>query len=115
MVVPLTPLSLYRAGFITASELRVVMANLGEKLSDEELEEMIDEADIDGDGHINYDEFYLMMKPGFITASELRVVMANLGEKLSEQEVEEMIDEADIDGDGHINYMEFYHMMSNQK
>ncbi|XP_066286717.1 calmodulin-like isoform X1 [Branchiostoma lanceolatum] len=51
-------------GFITASELRVVMANLGEKLSDEELEEMIDEADIDGDGHINYDEFYLMMKPG---------------------------------------------------
>ncbi|XP_035680773.1 calmodulin-A-like isoform X2 [Branchiostoma floridae] len=48
-------------GFITASELRVVMANLGEKLSDEEVDEMIDEADIDGDGHINYMEFYHMM------------------------------------------------------
>ncbi|XP_019625230.1 PREDICTED: calmodulin-2-like isoform X4 [Branchiostoma belcheri] len=48
-------------GFITASELRVVMANMGEKLSDEEVSEMIDEADIDGDGHINFMEFYEMM------------------------------------------------------
>ncbi|CAH1267592.1 CALM1 [Branchiostoma lanceolatum] len=48
-------------GFITASELRVVMANLGEKLSDEEVDEMIDEADSDGDGHINFEEFYTTM------------------------------------------------------
>ncbi len=32
-----------------------VMANLGENLTDEELEEMIREADMDGDGKINYD------------------------------------------------------------
>ena len=32
-----------------------VMANLGENLTDEELEEMIREADLDGDGKINYE------------------------------------------------------------
>ena len=29
--------------------------NLGEKLSDEEIAEMINEADLDGDGQVNYD------------------------------------------------------------
>ena len=48
-------------GFISASELRQVMANLGEKLTDEEVDEMIREADIDGDGQVNYEEFVTMM------------------------------------------------------
>lgn len=33
------------------------MTNLGEKLSDNEVDEMIREADVDGDGQINYEEF----------------------------------------------------------
>lgn len=44
-------------GFIPAAELRHVMMNIGEKLSDEEVDVMIQEADIDGDGQINYEEF----------------------------------------------------------
>merc|ERR1719469_917167 len=44
-------------GFISGSELRTAMTNLGEKLSDVEVDEMIREADMDGDGQINYDEF----------------------------------------------------------
>lgn len=36
-------------------ELRSVMGNLGEKLTDEEVDEMIAEADTDGDGQINYE------------------------------------------------------------
>ncbi len=35
---------------ISAAELRQVMTTLGEKLTDEEVDEMIREADIDGDG-----------------------------------------------------------------
>jgi Ca2+-binding EF-hand superfamily protein len=35
-------------GFISANELRHVMTNLGEKLTDEEVDEMIREADLDG-------------------------------------------------------------------
>jgi calmodulin len=30
------------------------MISLGEKLSDEEIDEMIKEADMDGDGQVNY-------------------------------------------------------------
>lgn len=44
-----------RTRFISAAELRHVMTNLGEKLTDEEVDEMIREADVDGDGQINYE------------------------------------------------------------
>ena len=48
-------------GFITPAELRHIMTNLGEKLTDEEVDEMIREADLDGDGQINYEEVVKMM------------------------------------------------------
>ncbi|XP_047945565.1 calmodulin-like protein 8 isoform X1 [Salvia hispanica] len=48
-------------GYISATELRHVMINLGEKLTDEEVEQMIREADLDGDGQVDYDEFVKMM------------------------------------------------------
>lgn len=48
-------------GFISRSELRHVMMNLGEKMTEEECDSLVEEADIDGDGQINYEEFCLMM------------------------------------------------------
>lgn len=48
-------------GYISAAELRHVMINLGEKLTEEEVEMMIKEADTDGDGQVNYEEFVRMM------------------------------------------------------
>lgn len=48
-------------GKITSEELRLIMENLGEKLTEEEIEDMVKEADIDGDGEINYEEFVRMM------------------------------------------------------
>ena len=40
-------------GYISAAELRHVMTNLGEKLSEAEVSEMIREADVDGDGQVS--------------------------------------------------------------
>ena len=48
---------------MTNTMLTIRVANeLGENLTDEELQEMIDEADRDGDGLINEDEFFRVMK-----------------------------------------------------
>ena len=48
-------------GLISAAELKHVMANLGDKLTDDEVRELIKEGDLDKDGHIDYEEFKLMM------------------------------------------------------
>lgn len=48
-------------GLISASELRHIMTSLGEKLTDEEVDEMINEADADGDGQVSYEDFVRMM------------------------------------------------------
>jgi len=50
-------------GYISAAELRNIMTNLGEKLTDEEADEIIRASDQDGDGQINYNEFVKMMMP----------------------------------------------------
>ena len=49
------------SGFVSATELKIVMSNLGVDFSDDELSEMVLEADIDGDGQVCFEEFYQMM------------------------------------------------------
>ncbi|KAL9653152.1 hypothetical protein ABK040_006368 [Willaertia magna] len=124
-------------GTITTSELGTVMRSLGQNPTEAELQDMINEVDVNGNGTIDFTEFLQMMAKkmkdvdndediieafkvfdkdgnGFISAQEFKHVMTNLGEKLTEDEVNEMIREADIDGDGQINYSEFVKMI-NQK
>ena len=48
-------------GFISAAELRRFMTNIGDKLTEGEVDQMIREADIDGDGQLNYEEFVMKM------------------------------------------------------
>lgn len=47
---------------ISFKNLQRVARELGENLTDDELQEMIEEADRDGDGLINEEEFYRVMK-----------------------------------------------------
>ncbi|CAH9095493.1 unnamed protein product [Cuscuta epithymum] len=121
-------------GCITIEELATVIRSLDHNPSKEELQDMIDEVDTNGNGTIEFSEFINLMakkiketdedeeikeafkvfdkdQNGYISASELRHTMINLGEKLTEEEVEEMIREADLDGDGQVNYDEFVTMM----
>ncbi|XP_004684041.1 PREDICTED: centrin-1 [Condylura cristata] len=49
-------------GKISFRNLKRVASELGEHLTDEELQEMIDEADRDGDGEVNEEEFLLIMQ-----------------------------------------------------
>ncbi|CAH8534226.1 unnamed protein product [Schistosoma intercalatum] len=49
-------------GKISFKNLKRVAKELGENLTDEELQEMIDEADRDGDGEVNEQEFLRVMK-----------------------------------------------------
>ncbi|KAG8951114.1 hypothetical protein FRC04_006773 [Tulasnella sp. 424] len=114
-------------GTITTRELGSVLRALGQTPTEAELQEMVNEADTDGNGSIDLPEFIAMMEKrlkdtteeeeiqevfkvfdkdgnGLINAGELRHVMWNLGEKMTEEEVEDLIREADIDGDGQLNF-----------
>ncbi|XP_060596607.1 calmodulin-A-like isoform X2 [Ruditapes philippinarum] len=112
---------------ISAKELGTVMRALGQSPTDKDIETMIQHADVNKNGSIDFDEFVKMMigyqrradpeqemreafrvfdkdNNGYISADELRYVMTNLGEKLTDQEVAEMIREADMNGDGMVDY-----------
>ncbi|KAH0789178.1 Calmodulin [Histomonas meleagridis] len=121
-------------GRITAKELGTVMRSLGQNPSEAEIQDMVNEVDIDGNGTIEFDEFLYMMSrqlregdteeeiidafrvfdkdgDGKISVAELTHIMKNLGEPLTQEEIDEMIAQADTNKDGIIDYAEFVHMM----
>ena len=124
-------------GSITTKELGTVMRSLGQNPTEEELHEMILEVDEDGNGNIDFDEFFqLMIKKmddvnaeeefvesfrhfnkesnGLIGVKELHETMKTLVEDddiVTEREVQAMIDLADSDKDGHMNFEEFVRIM----
>ncbi|XP_042987027.1 calmodulin-like [Carya illinoinensis] len=121
-------------GCITIEELATVIRSLDQNPTQEELQCMINEVDVDGNGTIEFGEFLNLMarkmkeneageelkeafkvfdqdQDGYISPNELRHVMINLEERLTDEEVDQMIRDADLDGDGLINYEEFVRMM----
>ncbi|KAI1496837.1 hypothetical protein F5X99DRAFT_399005 [Biscogniauxia marginata] len=104
-----------------------------------EVEQIIREVDLDGDGSINFNEFITMMtgqpypprsddgsetdyaeawkqfEPslhGSITTSQFRQLMSQLGDPVSDSEVEQLINS--VDGEGKLSYKQFEHFMKNR-
>ena len=49
------------SGYITVKELKEVLNKLGEKMTTKEVQELVNEADSNGDGRIDIDEFVVLM------------------------------------------------------
>jgi len=125
-------------GSIDASELKDLMLSVGQNCSDKELRDMVEAADADGTGDIDFLEFAVLMAhkmtdetkddslkkafqvfdssgDGFIDSNEMRKIMFNLGENLQQGDVEAVIREVDVDGDGQIDYKEFAKILASEK
>ena len=57
------------SGYITSDELRRILMDLGEDVTEEEMDALILEADLDGNGRIDYDEFSKLVSDDFITGN----------------------------------------------
>jgi len=126
-------------GTIDASELKEVLASVGQMPTDAELADMISAVDADGTGDIDFTEFAALMAhkmqadeggekamaaafsifdasgDGLISSGEMRKIMINLGEKVTAEDVEAVIRCVDTDGDGFINYKEFSRVILDKK
>jgi len=121
-------------GEISTDEIGGVMRTLGYAISDEELKDIMNDLDENGDGIMDFDEFVVMMDrrmsatshieeiretfkvfdkkgDGKIDAEELKETLTSLGEEVTDKDVEAMIRDADKTGDGCINFAEFMDMM----
>ncbi|KAL1562481.1 Calcium-dependent protein kinase 15 [Salvia divinorum] len=120
------------SGTITYEELKTGLARLGSKLSETEVQQLMEAADVDGNGTIDYIEFITATMhrhklerdehlfkafqffdkddSGYITMDELETAMKEhgMGEGAT---IKEIISEVDTDNDGKINYEEFCAMM----
>ncbi|XP_064970390.1 calcium-dependent protein kinase 2 isoform X1 [Musa acuminata AAA Group] len=121
-----------KSGTITYDELKTGLARLGSKLSEAEIKQLMDAADVDGNGSIDYIEFITATmhrhklereehlyrafqyfdkdRSGFITREELESAMKQHGVGDADT-IKEIISEVDADHDGRINYEEFCSMM----
>lgn len=121
-----------RSGTITLEELKNGLARLGSRLSEPEIEQLMEAADVDKSGTIDYMEFVTATMHrhrlerdenllevfkyfdkdgnGHITRDELRQAMTDYGMG-DEATIDEILDDVDTDKDGTINYAEFVNMM----
>ncbi|KAI3702984.1 hypothetical protein L6452_28738 [Arctium lappa] len=119
---------------ISREELATSLGMHGSNLRPDEVEQIVEAADFNGDGFINYKEFITVMmnyetlhkeehlikafkhfdkdESGFISKEELRLALEKhmTGDELT-QTIEDIFSEVDKNGDGKISQKEFYEMI----
>ena len=124
------------SGELSVQEIASILKDPKLKMSPEDIDHLMKEFDIDGNGTINVCEFLILMSNkknrklihraiilrtkvrkafkeldldgnGFITRKEFKSVMKKQSVKYTESQMNAMLKEADINGDGKIDYDEF--------
>ncbi|KAL2895315.1 Calcium-dependent protein kinase 29 [Bienertia sinuspersici] len=121
-----------RSGTITLEELKHGLARLGSRLTESEIKQLMEAADVDKSGTIDYMEFITATmhrhrldkeenlyntfqyfdkdNSGYITRDELKQVMTEFGMG-DDATIDEILNDVDTNKDGRINYEEFVAMM----
>jgi len=125
-------------GFITTDTVGVILKMMGIKISTRELEEIIKEADEDGSGQLEFEEFVQLSAKflieedqealkkelkeafriydregvGYITNDILREILREIDPTLTEDNLDCIIEEVDTDGSGTLDFEEFMEMMT---
>lgn len=119
---------------ITNKELGIVMQSISLNPTENELNEMINEAETTNDKSIDFPEFLAFLsrktivddkndselkrafelfcnEENYIDARSMTKLLKELGEPVDEKEIEKLIREADLDGDNKISQEEFKDMI----
>ena len=117
-------------GNVNSDELANILKAININVSDEEIKEIIEEIELEGNNEINFENFVSIVNRrekdvdteeevlnalkffdkegnGLININDLKNIMINISKNLSEAEINDMLKEADLDMDGFINYEEF--------
>ncbi|KAF2287384.1 hypothetical protein P3X46_023930 [Hevea brasiliensis] len=122
-----------KRGKINIEELRNGLQRLGQPIPDADLQILMDAADVDGDGTLNYGEFVAVSvhikkmandehlhkafaffdqnQSGYIEIEELRESLNDEVDTCSEDVINAIMHDVDTDKDGRISYEEFAAMM----
>ena len=121
-------------GQITLDELKNFFIGLKENISNADLQDMINEADVEGNGTISFEGFIALMERnlrneeveeeiietfkkfdqdnnGLIGPEDIYNLLHSFNQDITISEAEEMIKNVDIDDDGLVNYQEFVKMI----
>lgn len=129
-----------KKGTISTDMVGTILSMLGHELTEDLLQEIIEEVDADGSGELEFEEFVTLAARflveedseamqqelreafrlydkegnGYITTSVLREILKELDDKITDEELDMMIEEIDSDGSGTVDFDEFMEVMTGE-